>query len=56
MRLNWFLERSPWWDQRIGLYPVGRLDSLEGLPLQKPAPHKEADEDPDYEPDIPNRA
>jgi hypothetical protein len=56
MRLNWFLERSPWWDQRIGMYPVGRLDSLEGLPLQKPAPHKEADEDPDYEPDIPNRA
>jgi hypothetical protein len=56
MRLNWFLERSPWWDQRIGLYPVGRLDSLDGLPLQKPAPHKEADQDPDYEPDVPNRA
>ena len=32
-RLNWFLQRSPWWDRRIGLYPVGKLDSLRGLPL-----------------------
>ena len=23
-RLNWFLQRSPWWDRRIGLYPVGK--------------------------------
>ncbi len=32
-RLNWFLQRSPWWDQRIGLYPVGKVDSLGPLPL-----------------------
>jgi hypothetical protein len=55
-RLNWFLRRSPWWDQRIGLYPVGKIDSMRELPLPKPPTRKEADEDPDYEPDIPNRA
>lgn len=33
-RLNWFYKRSPWWDPRIGLYPVGRLSSLEGVPIQ----------------------
>jgi hypothetical protein len=55
-RLNWFLQRSPWWDQRIGLYPVGKLDSIRELPLQKPSARKEADEDPDYEPEVPNRA
>jgi Zinc carboxypeptidase len=32
-RLNFFFRRSPWWDARLGLYPVGRLSSLEGLPL-----------------------
>jgi hypothetical protein len=25
---NWFYQRSPWWDDRIGLYPVGRLTRL----------------------------
>jgi hypothetical protein len=23
--LNWFFQRTPWWDQRIGVYPVGRI-------------------------------
>jgi hypothetical protein len=55
-RLNWFLQRSPWWDQRIGLYPVGKVDSMRGLPLPKAPARKEADEDPDYDPEIPNRA
>jgi hypothetical protein len=55
-RLNWFLQRSPWWDERIGLYPVGKLDSMQGLPLPKTPARKEADQNPDYEPDIPNRA
>ncbi len=35
-RLNFFYERSPWKDQRQGLYPVGRLTSLEGVPLPPP--------------------
>ncbi|MGH9492131.1 MAG: M14 family metallopeptidase [Terriglobales bacterium] len=34
-RLNFFFRRSLWWDPRIGLYPVGRLTSLEGLALPK---------------------
>ncbi|HWR35784.1 MAG TPA: M14 family metallopeptidase [Clostridia bacterium] len=34
-RLNWFYKHSPWWDDRIGFYPVGRLDSMDGLPLAK---------------------
>ena len=34
-RLNFFFRRSPWWDPRQGLYPVGRLTSLEGVPLPK---------------------
>jgi hypothetical protein len=55
-RLNWFLQRSPWWDRRVGLYPVGKIDSIRELPLPKPAAKKEADEDPDYDPDIPDRA
>jgi hypothetical protein len=55
-RLNWFFERSPWWDERIGLYPVGKVDSIRELPLQRPPARKEADEDPDYEPDVPDRA
>ncbi|MGH9603525.1 MAG: M14 family metallopeptidase [Terriglobales bacterium] len=36
-RLNFFYERSPWKDQRQGLYPVGRLTTLDGVPLP-PAP------------------
>jgi hypothetical protein len=32
-RLDFFYRRSPWWDARLGLYPVGRLSSLKGLPL-----------------------
>ena len=55
-RLNWFYQRSPWWDRRIGLYPVGKVDSLRGLPLPKPPARKEADQDPDYEPEIPDHA
>jgi murein tripeptide amidase MpaA len=34
-RLEFFYDRSPWFDaNRVGLYPVGRLLSLDGLPLQ----------------------
>jgi hypothetical protein len=33
-RLNWFYQRSPWWDKTLGLYPVGRLTSLEGVPIK----------------------
>jgi hypothetical protein len=34
-RLEFFYERSPWYQEnRIGQYPVGRLLSLDGLPLQ----------------------
>jgi hypothetical protein len=33
-RLNFFYDRSPYHDSRIGLYPVGRLASLEGVPLR----------------------
>jgi len=32
-RLDFFYRRSRWWDARLGLYPVGRLSSLKGLPL-----------------------
>jgi murein tripeptide amidase MpaA len=33
-RLGFFYDRSPWWQaQKIGEYPVGRLISLDGLPL-----------------------
>ncbi len=34
-RLGFFFRRSPYWDQHIGLYPVGRLASLDGIPLEK---------------------
>ncbi|MDE1177177.1 MAG: M14 family metallopeptidase [Edaphobacter sp.] len=35
-RLEFFYERSPWYAaNRVGLYPVGRLGSLEGIPLAK---------------------
>ncbi len=33
-RLNFFYQRSPWWDRELGLYPVGRLTTLEGVPVQ----------------------
>ena len=32
-RLNFFYQHSPWWDQYKDRYPVGRLKSLEGVPL-----------------------
>jgi hypothetical protein len=35
-RLNFFYERSPWYAaNRVGEYPVGRLSTLDGLPLAK---------------------
>ncbi|HEV8702232.1 MAG TPA: M14 family metallopeptidase [Candidatus Polarisedimenticolia bacterium] len=34
-RLDFFYRRSPWWDDRIGLYPIGRLLSLDGIPITK---------------------
>jgi zinc carboxypeptidase len=34
-RLNWFYQHSPWADPQLGLYPVGRLTSLDGIPLGK---------------------
>jgi hypothetical protein len=37
-RLDFFFRRSPWWDPRQGLYPVGRLESLEEVPVAAP-PH-----------------
>jgi murein tripeptide amidase MpaA len=33
-RLNFFYDRSPYHDSRIGLYPVGRLATLEGVPIR----------------------
>jgi hypothetical protein len=33
-RLNFFYQHSPWWDSHLGLYPVGRLTSLKGVPAQ----------------------
>ncbi len=36
VRLDFFYRRSPFWDARLGLYPVGRLASLEGVPLAGP--------------------
>jgi hypothetical protein len=33
-RLTFFYRRSPWWDGELGLYPVGRLNTLEGIPLK----------------------
>jgi hypothetical protein len=33
-RLDFFYQRSPWWDRELGLYPVGRLTTLEGVPLR----------------------
>ncbi len=37
-RLDFFYRRSSWWDARLGLYPVGRLASLEGLPQGRDIP------------------
>jgi len=33
-RLDFFYQRSPWWDRELGLYPVGRLTALEGVPVR----------------------
>ena len=33
-RLSFFFDHSPYRDNRLGLYPVGRLGTLEGVPLQ----------------------
>ena len=33
-RLEFFYEQSPWFDQQIGLYPVGRLMKLDGIPVE----------------------
>lgn len=33
-RLEFFYDRSPWADARLGLYPVGRLTKLDGIPLK----------------------
>jgi len=33
-RLDFFYRRSPWWDRELGLYPVGRLTTLEGVPVK----------------------
>jgi hypothetical protein len=32
-RLAFFYDRSPWRDPKLGLYPVGRLGSLAGIPI-----------------------
>jgi hypothetical protein len=35
LRLEFFYDRSPWGAaNRVGEYPVGRLSSLDGVPLQ----------------------
>jgi murein tripeptide amidase MpaA len=33
-RLNFFYDHSPYHDSRIGLYPVGRLTTLDGVPVR----------------------
>lgn len=33
-RLNFFYKRSPWWQELNGAYPVGRLESLDGVPVK----------------------
>ncbi len=33
-RLSFFYDRSPYHDSRMGLYPVGRLSTLEGVPVE----------------------
>lgn len=32
-RLNFFFRHSTWWDPQLGLYPVGRLSTLDGVPV-----------------------
>jgi hypothetical protein len=32
-RLRFFYKRSPYWDPRMNLYPVGRIISVFDLPL-----------------------
>ena len=34
-RLAFFYDRSPWRDPKLGLYPVGRLGSLSGIPIAR---------------------
>jgi hypothetical protein len=34
-RLSFFYDRSQWHDPQLGLYPVGRLTKLDGLPIAK---------------------
>ena len=34
-RLDFFFRRSPWWDPNQDRYPVGRLRSLQGIPLEE---------------------
>lgn len=29
--LNWFYSKSPWWDSRLNLYPIGKLFKVQGL-------------------------
>ncbi len=31
-RLNWFYQRSPYWDQTVDLYPVAKIMSAEDMP------------------------
>jgi Zinc carboxypeptidase len=33
-RLEFFYDRSPWHDAQMGLYPVGRLTKLDGIPFK----------------------
>jgi hypothetical protein len=33
-RLSFFYDRSPWRDPQLGLYPVGRLENVSGVPVQ----------------------
>ena len=32
MQLNWFYQRTPWWDQQYMLYPVGRIMETSEVP------------------------
>ncbi len=33
-RLSFFYRHSPWWDRELGRYPVGRLTTLDGVPVK----------------------
>jgi hypothetical protein len=40
-RLDFFFRRSPWWDDRIGLYPIGLVtSSAVSLPTRPDAPRQ----------------